>query len=123
MNTEKKLITIRTTDFTNRPSVRFETQWDNSGEEFYEKYIKKHLKNINDNTIIEINLDGVLFGYPPSFISEVFGRLYLRLHNDNNLQIWDNMKIISNEDPSIITTIREESPSYEFDSAKSKYDV
>ena len=69
-----KLITIAT-DFTDAPGARYRTDGEKSGQEFYEDHLKiKFEEALKDNAILTIDLDGT-WGYPSSFISEVFGRL------------------------------------------------
>lgn len=103
---------IKTTDFTLLPWPRYKSQWEYSGEEFFEKYIKPEVKNIQDDTQITINLDWVKYWYPSSFISEAFGRLYTWLENNGDLERWKNIKIISNDDPSLIDFISSNAPKY-----------
>lgn len=57
--------------FTDCPGGRYEGRSEKSGEEF-RKNILMPLLEQNDH--VELNLNGV-FGFPPSFLDEVFGPL------------------------------------------------
>lgn len=59
------------TQFTTTPGGRYEARSEKSGEEF-RKNVLQPLLDSNDKVIL--NLDGV-FGFPPSFLDEVFGSL------------------------------------------------
>lgn len=58
-------------EFTNAPGGRFEARSEKSGEEFRKSVLQPLLEQNEHVTLV---LDGV-FGFPPSFLDEVFGPL------------------------------------------------
>lgn len=61
-------------DFSKTPGARYRTDGANSGQEFREVFLEKYFSENYDDTIIEIDLDGV-DGYASSFLEETFGGL------------------------------------------------
>jgi hypothetical protein len=86
--------TIKVKDLFPRTGLRHCKISDNSGEEFYHKYLNEYFKKCYDkNEVLLVDLDGVR-GYSPSFIDEAFGNLvfdfslkivkkYLEIKSDN----------------------------------------
>lgn len=63
-------------EFTDLPGPRYQKQGDGSGEEFREKHLKPaFLEARETNGQVLIQLDGVRYGYPTSFLEEAFGGL------------------------------------------------
>lgn len=62
------------TDFATTPGARFKKDGPFSGEEFREEFLEPHFKDPNDDSVIEVYLDGVE-GYATSFLDEAFGAL------------------------------------------------
>ena len=63
-------------DFTKLPGPRYRQQGSGSGQEFLEDHLKPaflEAKKTEDQVIIQ--LDGVKYGYPTSFLEEAFGGL------------------------------------------------
>ena len=63
-------------DFSKFPGPRYREEGDNSGEEFRERILRPRFeaaRKTGEKLIIE--LDGVAFGYPTSFLEESFGGL------------------------------------------------
>lgn len=85
-NTIKKNVA----DFSLRPGPRYIEQGKDSGELFYNQYLKKWFDEaLTTNSILEIVLDGT-DGYLSSFIDEAFGRLvfyYSKRRVENVLRV------------------------------------
>ncbi|MBM2834589.1 MAG: hypothetical protein HW406_1750 [Candidatus Brocadiaceae bacterium] len=90
-------------DFTDAPGGRYKSDGRFSGEEFRLNYLEPAFKKENEE--ITINLDGT-FGFATSFLEEAFGGL-VRIEGIKKEDILKRLKYISNEDPSLITKIRQ----------------
>ncbi len=63
-------------DFTTLPGPRYKEQGPGSGQQFLEKYLKPaFLRARETKEQVTIQLDGVKYGYPTSFLEEAFGGL------------------------------------------------
>lgn len=63
-------------EFTIHPGPRYPHQGRGSGEEFREKHLKpKFVAALSGKERLIVELDGVEFGYPTSFLEEAFGGL------------------------------------------------
>ena len=63
-------------EFTIHPGPRYPHQGRGSGEEFRERHLKpKFVAAISKGEPLVVELDGVEFGYPTSFLEEAFGGL------------------------------------------------
>ena len=63
-------------DFTELPGPRYREQGPGSGQQFLEKHLRPaFLKARETNDQVIIQLDGVKYGYPTSFLEEAFGGL------------------------------------------------
>lgn len=63
-------------EFTELPGPRYRKQGPGSGQEFLEDLLKPaFLKAKEANDQVTIQLDGVKYGYPTSFLEEAFGGL------------------------------------------------
>lgn len=98
MNSSHKISIAR--DFSTVPLGRFVDDSEFNGTTFREDFLIPALK---DNNLIEIDLDGTE-GYGSSFLEEAFGGL-IRLHHFNNDELKRRVKLISNEDPTLIDEI------------------
>jgi hypothetical protein len=90
-------------DFTDTPGGRFKSLGEYSGEEFRDDILINILNNLKDGEKLTLNLDGV-YGYPPSFLEEVFGGL-IRNYNYNLDKIKEKIKFVSLEQPERINEI------------------
>lgn len=91
------------TDFTFAPGARDYDDGKESGQEFYEKILKKSFeKALIAGSKLKVDLDGVE-GYPSSFLSESFGLLGNKFGSD---VVWENLIIVSNEVPKYIKKIQ-----------------
>lgn len=66
---------ISIVDFTTTPGGRDKDDGEFSGQEFREKFLEPHFNNPQNAEQLLVNLDGTLYGFPPSFIDEAFGGL------------------------------------------------
>lgn len=81
-------------EFSDSPGARYKNDGPNSGEEFYEKFLKPRFDEARKNNVkLIINLDGV-WGYPSSFVSGSFGKLSLEVTAKAML---DTIEFISEE--------------------------
>ena len=63
-------------EFTTLPGPRYRDQGPGSGQQFLEKHLRPaFLKARETNDQVIIQLDGVKYGYPTSFLEEAFGGL------------------------------------------------
>jgi len=91
-------------DFSPTPGARYRTDGKFSGEEFYEKILKRKFEDaLKAGKPLIINLDGT-YGFATSFLSEAFNRLA----NDFGAEIaWKNISLVSSEEPYLIDEIKE----------------
>jgi hypothetical protein len=74
-------------EFSRIPGPRYVEEGPHSGQEFREKILRpkfEEARRNNDRLVIE--LDGVRFGYPTSFLEEAFGGLVREFGVDAVLQ-------------------------------------
>lgn len=91
-------------EFSFTPGARDYEDGKESGQEFYDKLLKKRYEEaVREKVKLKVDLDGVE-GYPSSFLSESFGLLG---HNFGGEKVWNNLVIISNEVPKYIRKIKE----------------
>lgn len=91
-------------DFSFTPGARDYEDGKKSGQEFYEKLLKKRFEEaLSKNVKLKVDLDGVE-GYPSSFLSESFGLLGNEFGAD---RVWGNLIIVSNYVPKYIKKIEE----------------
>lgn len=99
------MVQIKICDFSKAPLMRHCSVSEFSGEQYYHDILNQVFKDVlAADDILEINLDGV-DGYSPSFIDEIFGNLVYDFSLKNVLK---KVRIVSNEEPEWITSIREE---------------
>ena len=69
-----KLHVIRV--MTSQPRLRYRNQGEGSGEAFREDYlIPAFDKAVENKEVLCVDMDGAKYGYPTSFLEEVFGGL------------------------------------------------
>lgn len=88
--------------FSRTPGARYRSDGPHSGEEFREKFLVPLFANEDDNSKIEIVLDGAA-GYATSFLDEAFGGI-ARLYGVK--RCLERLAFISNEEPLLIEEIR-----------------
>lgn len=99
-------------DFSETPWPRYIYEWDYSWELFYDSILKpKYLEaqKEGENFKIEIDLDDT-YWYTSSFLSESFWNLYKDFWKE---KIWSHLIIKSEEDPSLIPTIKKYTKDFE----------
>ena len=63
-------------EFTPLPGPRYRDQGPGSGEQFLEEHLRPAFKKaVETGERLTIQLDGVKYGYPTSFLEEAFGGL------------------------------------------------
>lgn len=91
-------------DFTSAPGARIYSDGPFSGQEFYEKLLKKQFElAIKEGVKLKVILDGVE-GYTSSFINEAFSLLGNEFDSD---LVWNTLIIVSNETPKYIQKVKE----------------
>ena len=89
-------------DFSKYPAGRYRADGEFSGEVFRDDHLLPAIKNADE---VCINLDGGM-GYGSSFLEESFGGL-VRKHHISPSLLHNKLKIISDEDPTLINEIWE----------------
>lgn len=90
-------------DFTDAPGPRFKKQGKHSGEEFREDIlIPKFKEALEKKEKLIINFDGT-FGYPTSFLEEVFGGLKEKYDKETILK---TLVFISNDEIGLIDEVK-----------------
>ena len=90
-------------EFTDAPGGRYKKLGKYSGEEFRDDILINILNNLKNGEKLILDLDGV-YGYPPSFLEEVFGGL-VRNYNYNLKKVKEKIDFISLEQPERINEI------------------
>ncbi|HUX54909.1 MAG TPA: STAS-like domain-containing protein [Williamwhitmania sp.] len=104
MKTKPKITLSVADEFSRTPGPRYEVEGDFSGESFRKSLLFPKLnKTIQDNSLLEINLDGTA-GYGTSFLEEAFGGL-IRHNKLNRETIKNSIQIISDEEEYLIDDI------------------
>ncbi len=81
-------------DFTKLPGPRYQDQGPGSGQQFLEERLKPaFLKARETNDQVTVQLDGVKYGYPTSFLEEAFGGLAREfgIEEVNNLLLFESV--------------------------------
>lgn len=90
--------------FTKYPGPRYRDQGESSGEEFREKHLKPAFERVrHTNECLVIQLDGVKYGYPTSFLEEAFGGLAREFGAELVLK---NLRFESASEPLLVNEIR-----------------
>nr|WP_297167530.1 STAS-like domain-containing protein [uncultured Dysgonomonas sp.] len=93
-------------DYSKTPGARYESEGAYSGERFRTEILLPNLKKaINENSILEVVLDGTA-GFGTSFLEEAFGGL-IRIDKIEYPLIKKKIKFISLEYPDYIDEINE----------------
>ena len=91
-------------DFTIHPGPRFPGQGKGSGEVFREKHLKpKFQEALAAGEKLLVELDGVEFGYPTSFLEEAFGGLARQFCPADVL---GTLEFVSLSEPMLVEEIR-----------------
>ena len=72
----RTMITLNVAEFTRLPGPRYRNKGPGSGEEFREEHLRpafERARKTDDRIVVQ--LDGVKYGYPTSFLEEAFGGL------------------------------------------------
>lgn len=90
-------------DFTKTPGWRTYDDGPFSGQEFFDKLLKKGFENSQKSGVkLKVILDGS-DGYTTSFLNEAFRLLGKEFGAD---EVWSNLIIVSNEVPKYIERIK-----------------
>ena len=90
--------------FTKYPGPRYSAQGESSGEEFREKYLKPAFERVlGTDEYIVVQLDGVSYGYPTSFLEEAFGGLAREF---GQKPVLDKLRFESASEPLLENEIR-----------------
>lgn len=94
--------TLKVVDFTEYPGLRHCKISDDSGEEFYHKYLNHAFKNaFEEGVVLQVDLDYTA-GYAPSFLDEAFGNLVY----DFGLEVVKKyLRIKSEQEPDLIEVL------------------
>lgn len=99
----KKLNLSIAKQFSITPGGRYKKEGDNSGEEFFEKYLfPMYLMAESEGKKLLIDLDGCM-GYPSSFLDESFGGLARRFPDKD---IFSVIEFKSEDEPGLPDTIK-----------------
>lgn len=90
-------------DYSRTPGSRYKEDGPHSGEEFREKILEQHFRNLEDEYEIVIILDGTE-GYATSFLEEAFGGLARKYGKERCLK---RFTFVSEEDEMLVTEIKE----------------
>jgi len=94
---------VTVAQFSKLPGPRHTDEGPNSGEEFREKYLLPAFTEARAaGEKLLVNLDGVRFGYPTSFLEEAFGGLARQVGIEEAL---DGLEFQSSEEPLLIDEI------------------
>lgn len=89
-------------DFTDTPGGRYKSDGKYSGEEFFNSILLPKYEKLGENEKLLINFDGS-YGYPVSFLEEVFGGLSRKFGYEDVL---NKLEFISDDEPKIIEDIK-----------------
>lgn len=103
MKTDNKVINIAK-EFSRKPWPRYIKDGQNSGEEFYNKFLDEQLNSLKKWAQLTVILDW-WYWYWPSFLSESFGKLWCEL-NKSWIDIFKAIEFITDEDPTLINRIQ-----------------
>jgi hypothetical protein len=88
--------------FSEIPGGRSKSDGPNSGEEFRENHLKPAFENLKAGEKLLIDFDGA-YGYPTSFLEEVFGGL-ARIFGVE--EVLEKLEFKSNEEPSLVDEVK-----------------
>lgn len=105
------MITIRVSDFTTLPGPRFIEEGPFSGQLFRNEHLGPAFQEaVHHGEPLEVDLDGMTYGYPASFLEESFGglaRIWTVVDAEKRLteeQVWKFLKL-SSKNPILIETV------------------
>lgn len=94
------------TDFSIVTGLRHSSKSEKSGEEFYHTLLNQRFYDaLSNGEDLELDLDGTLDSYAPSFLDESIGNLVYDFTLD---VVKKRLKLLSNRNPSWIKMILEE---------------
>lgn len=94
------------TDFSIVTGLRHCSKSEKSGEEFYHVLLNKRFyEALQSNDVLELDLDGTLDSYAPSFLDESLGNL---VYDFTLNMVEKRLKLLSERNPSWIKMILEE---------------
>lgn len=93
-------------DFSIVTGLRHSSKSEKSGEEFYHDLLNQRFYNVlQANDVLELDLDGTLDSYAPSFLDESLGNL---VYDFTLSKVQKHLKLLSERNPSWIKMILEE---------------
>jgi hypothetical protein len=91
------------TEFSTLPGPRYIEEGDNSGELFRDRILEpRFLEAEGADEPLRVELDGVEFGYPTSFMEEAFGGL-ARKHGVD--RVLTRLQFVSRDEPLLIQEV------------------
>ena len=94
------------TEFSIVTGLRHSSKSEKSGEEFYHVLLNKRFSEaLQAKEVLELNLDGTLDSYAPSFLDESLGNL---VYDFTLAVVMKHLKLFSERNPSWIKMILEE---------------
>jgi hypothetical protein len=106
--------TVRVRDFTTLPGPRYRTEGPFSGQQFREEHLAPAFRRaLQSEQPLVVDLDGMRFGYPASFLEESFGGL-ARMWTDpvqvqqtiTHDQLLQRLTLVSNDQPSLVAIVQ-----------------
>jgi len=89
-------------DFSETPGGRHRTDGPNSGEQFRTELLKPQIENLREGEKLLIDFDGA-YGYPTSFLEEVFGGIAREFGAE---KVLSKLDFKSDEEPGLINEIK-----------------
>ena len=91
-------------DFSDLPGPRYRRQGPGSGEEFLKEHLRPaFVRASRAGTQVTVQLDGVRYGYPTSFLEEAFGGLAREFGQD---RVLETLRFVSATEPLLIHEIQ-----------------
>ena len=98
-------ITVRVADYTTLPGPRYRCQGAGSGEQFREQRLRPAFDAARAaGETLTVELDGVQYGYPTTFLEEAFGGLARQVGAAAALE---TLRPVSSAEPMLTTEIRQ----------------
>ena len=99
------MITINIAEeFTKLPGPRHPDQGPGSGREFLDKHLRPAFERALDtDELLTVDLDGVRYGYPTSFLEEAFGGLAREF---GSKEVQETLRFVSLAEPMLDSEIR-----------------
>jgi hypothetical protein len=97
------MTTIKVCEFSRHPGPRFKNEGEHSGEEFRETQLRPAFERARSaGECLAIDLDGVEYGYPTSFLEEAFGGL-ARIYGPE--PVLETLNYLAVEEPLLVDEI------------------